>query len=882
MAIREILQNCLAPSNEIRASAELQLDQASESDFVQFLGLLSDVVADVECRADVRQFAAISIKNKISALKPVRNAALNAKWSALDESIRSTIRTNLLRGFESTEELARAGAAVVVSAVACIDLLNGQWADLHQVFSNVLNNAAVPNPTKEAVLKTVLYIGQNFENKVVPDSVGRMLVELSIIGLNVNDNKCACQSAMALANAIPLAAELFEDEQACTNLVNTIQASWSRIVDEEFRYSIFFCILPLVQYGYNTIAPHMNFFVNISLEAIAKKSKAAMPALAFWSELAVCEDELGADSRKLVENNMNNLCEPLFMAAIEGNTDLDEEEPYEEESLTGMALSTLKEFAKSVSNNDLLQCILTFFTNHNNNPQREFRDVAIYCFSLLCIQGRRQRLTKDTNFQSKVVEQLGRVITAAKTDASPAVRDTAVYAIYKCVEELPEIALNENCLKEIVSTLIDLLDRDCMRVVKQCAIALLAVHHALDQAQRLLIFIQPPQFRQIVETLYIVGNKAFRLQYPDIGTACYETLDEWIKSVDQPAVQGFADTLFKALQSYTSDEVISTTPVAVLEGVQDALLASIANLVHCLHSGFENIIGPCLELVMKIFHARTESRQPLPHAGIKLLEALMFKSKTAFQPYIHQVFPVLSFALQDADNHQACTAACSCLSILSMRFPQAVTPHVEELVRVVGPHFENPFIENMLRGEIIALMSNLVITLKGNEKVGTILPLVMAAIAKTAQYSVSEDSDEEVLRVADQMYDEVCEAYSRLVLSFPVELMSNYVAHSSTVLTQVAARCNQEVKPYSSHIICCITMIADLLAVFKEPYAHALVREFLPFFRTIVSAARSDQIPVHPSMHYDDVRASSVQVITRLRTEMNKYKNIFPPECFQI
>lgn len=793
----------------------------------------------------------------------------------MDEQGRSVIRQSLLRGFESTEELPRAGAALSVSAVACIDLLHERWGDLGGILTSVLQNAGVPPPTKEAIMKAVTFIGENLENQDVPPAVGRMLVELSVIGLSIPDVKCACQSALALAAAIPLASELFESPSACANLVNTIKECWTRIEDPEFRFSIFFCALPLVQYGYESISPFMDFFVTISLEAISHKTKAALPALAFWSSLAECEDELEDDSKNLVDTHMPALIEPLFTAAVEGNTDEDTEEPFDEESLAVMALYTLKTLAKCTSNHQMLQCIILFFDNNSGHADRRYRDVAMYCFGLLCMQGKRCNLVKDTNFQSKIVNQLEIVLAKAVNDPSPGVRDTAMYSILNFVEHLPEISLNERYLKTLVGIIVDRLQKDCMRVVKQCAPALFVVHQALEESEKLLIFIQPNEFKMIVETLYTVGNKAFSEGYPDIGSSCYETLDEWIRSVDQDSLKGFAETLFVALRTYTDPNVTANIPPEVLDAVQDALLNSLANLTYCLRTNIEQIAASFIEVSMKIFETRTNNRKPLPYAGLRLVEMLISKLKTRFEPYIGAVYPVLRFALEDADNHRTCTCACSCMSLLTMHFPSQILMNIDEIIRVVGHHFENPYVETRLRGEIIALMSNLAAMETSHQN----LPLVVAALTKTANATVAEDSDEEILRAADQMYAEVCEAYSRLILSKPKEIMAQHVMASSTVLAQIAQRCNHKLhKPYVYHLFDCIRMITDLLTVFKTDYATALVSQMYTNYKIVYNAVKNSDgnFPVYPGQTFDESNALGTQVLTGLTTALNPYKNMIP------
>ena len=141
-----------------------------------YMFMLSTVLVDESIPLHVRNAAGLALKNALSArvrARTLRHASprsqphppqeaprqeeFSAKWMALSIDQRTKIKQDALLTLASPQQKAGAFAAQVVSAIAAVELPQGQWADLIEVLLGFVNNQANTN-LKIATLQAIGFI----------------------------------------------------------------------------------------------------------------------------------------------------------------------------------------------------------------------------------------------------------------------------------------------------------------------------------------------------------------------------------------------------------------------------------------------------------------------------------------------------------------------------------------------------------------------------------------------------------------------------------------------------------------------------------------------------------------------------------------------------
>jgi hypothetical protein len=96
-----------------------------------------------------------------------RQAEYSARWLALDVKIRGEIKDFVLRGLHSEQVKAGAVAAQSVSAIATVELPQGQWPDLIEILLRFVNTGTSV-PLRQSTLSAIGYICESLVRPCFP------------------------------------------------------------------------------------------------------------------------------------------------------------------------------------------------------------------------------------------------------------------------------------------------------------------------------------------------------------------------------------------------------------------------------------------------------------------------------------------------------------------------------------------------------------------------------------------------------------------------------------------------------------------------------------------------------------------------------------------
>ena len=88
----ELLENSiLSHDQNVRVQSETQLKKLSNENFLQFAGLLSEVLVDSQVRLEARMLAALTLKNELISKDSIRNQQYKQRWLTLDINAKTQI-----------------------------------------------------------------------------------------------------------------------------------------------------------------------------------------------------------------------------------------------------------------------------------------------------------------------------------------------------------------------------------------------------------------------------------------------------------------------------------------------------------------------------------------------------------------------------------------------------------------------------------------------------------------------------------------------------------------------------------------------------------------------------------------------------------------------
>ena len=121
-----ILTNCLSEDNNLRKSAEANVDSISETNYEDVLFNCSEFLKSETIQVTVRQLCATIIKNFISREENI------AKWRGIQKEKKDIIKSNVLSCLGSSLKEIRRAAAISVAAIGKEEIPNRQWDQLIQ------------------------------------------------------------------------------------------------------------------------------------------------------------------------------------------------------------------------------------------------------------------------------------------------------------------------------------------------------------------------------------------------------------------------------------------------------------------------------------------------------------------------------------------------------------------------------------------------------------------------------------------------------------------------------------------------------------------------------------------------------------------------------
>lgn len=876
--IAELLILCQTPQR--RAEAEKQLEVLQTSYPFQLFPGLAIILASEDKQSVARQLAGLVLKNAFAAKEGVRDKQCRERWASISQAgepaqvIKQGIITTLC---QAKDMVARKTAAQVISAIAAIELPDGQWTDL---IDPVLISCVTPDRdsvSKQSALICLSYMSEEFSSRglTLPQPQINSMLTAIIQGMKDGDDLVKKEATKALYYALVLAQTNFQNEPERDVIVSTIcdcvklgllpGCSRAQI---EVCTAACECLVQIATEYYIFLAKYMNTIGPLTWELMKQKSNdhLSMCAIEFWS--SVCDEENyiaesiaidGPDSihpsSHLAKQALSFLV-PILTEAMSRTWSSDEDEEDDDTWNSSMAAGTCLALVAQATGDECVDAILQFVNASYNNPLTSLRESAMLAYGSIMDGPSASKMTP-------VIQSSLQVIVQSLDDPQVSVRDNAAWTIGRiCQFHTCAIA---PAMPNLVPILLAKLATDKPRVAANIAwtFDILGQQQADVPGLNLASF-----FTQVVgglltactrpdaniRNLRMAGYAAVSSLASNAGK---ESADALVALVDEMANRlETSMVVYGPILQVPKDQPLPDEMRSAISSLNQSdrdceLQGHICGCMQIVTNRLRGVfdLTPRAERIMTLYmhvftlYQRLQSNPIAVHE-----EALLATSSLAsalgpkFLHFMSVFFPTLIAALANHESFAVCAMAVGVVGDLSRALDAEMAQFCDKLVReALAPLLERKDVDRRLKPFVMTALGDLALATRGQFEPfvpGTVKLLSQAAFTRLEDGPVDS---EEWIDYLNQLRSSVLDAYTGLVHGLREAHRHMILKDSVQSILEFIVRLIEDTSVSEDVLSSAMGLVGDLVISYQADLARLL--KGAPFMQRLIafSANSKDQ-----------------------------------------
>lgn len=299
MDIVTVLENGISPDVNVRTAAELQLREAALSHFDQYLAYLTEALTNTNAKPEVRQLAALNLKNQLTLKDQRVKAGQHQRWIQLGTDLKQKIKADALATLQTPEERVGAAASQLVAAIAEIELPRNEWPTLIPALYENTSSTQAENVRKvsQACIGYICEVSDPNNPAILAQSNGILIAILQgVLQASETSTKVRLTALGALFNSLDFIRQNFEKEGE-RNYIMQVVCEATQADSSELQAAAFGCLARIMLKYYQ----FMNIYMEKALYGLTvlgmqlADERVACMAIEFW--LTVCEEELDIAAR---------------------------------------------------------------------------------------------------------------------------------------------------------------------------------------------------------------------------------------------------------------------------------------------------------------------------------------------------------------------------------------------------------------------------------------------------------------------------------------------------------------------------------------------------------------------------------------------------------
>lgn len=723
MDISVLLENAiLNPDPSQRQNAESQLTKLCEDNWIQYVGLLIQVLGDETKRTEIRMLAGLNVKNQLAAKDNLLKQKQSERWIQIDPETKNHFKQIALNTLLSNDERVASQAASLVAAIADIELPRNEWTNLIDI---IVENTKPENPVnvKRASLLTIGYICESADpnNSILRNYSNGILIAI-VQGAQSSESSLVVRKTAlnALVNSLEFIESNFQREGERNYIMQVVcEATTSN--DFEIQSLAFGALAKIMSLYYDYMSVYMEkALYNLTVNGMkSENDSVACMAVEFWS--TVCEEELDIQLNKEDESSPNDdiVCYNFALIAIPDvlpvllNLLTKQNEDFEDDtwSVAMASAACLQLFAQDTTNY-VVQPTLQFVEANLNSPNWRNREASVMAFGSILDGPDKQEL------KMLITQALPPIVSLIK-DSNLQVKETVSWCLGRIAELVVDAIDINTMLPQILDSLLDGL-KDHPKIATNCCWTLINLTEQLNYISNNPNILSP-YLPKIVPALLELSSKDDNEN--SSRTSSYECLstivlycsdnDLSIVSTIAQEVMNRLDLTIKSQINFQSGALLlNGEEKALLEELQSNILSLLTNIIRRIGDGIidvsDNLMTKFLELL------QIQSSDSIIEEDIFMaISAVATSINKNFEKYMPTFLPFLTKALENVDS-TICNSAIGLVVDICHSLGDSFIPYCQGFMTILGSIITNLNIRRELRPLILSCFGDIASSI-GNE-----------------------------------------------------------------------------------------------------------------------------------------------------------------------
>ncbi|KAF8966870.1 armadillo-type protein [Flammula alnicola] len=720
MNATELLANTLSADAGTRQDATQKMETAAQDNYPQYMLMLSSVLVDENTPLHIRNAAALALKNALTARESIRQTDMINRWLSLNNETKNKIKQDALITLGSAHAKAGTFASQVVSAIAAVELPQGQWPDLIEILLGFVNNQANTN-LRISTLQTIGYICEAIKPEILSLRSNEILTAV-IHGARKEEPSPDVQLAAihALYNSLEFVRENF-DRDGERNYIMQVVCEATQNAAVAVQVGAFECLVRIMSLYYDKMALYMEQAL-FGLTVVGMKhpdERVALQAVEFWS--TVCEEEvdLAIEAQEAQEYGDVPETESKFFAKIALPEIVpvllqlltqQEEDAEEDEWNVSMAAATCLALLAGAVQDAIVPAVIPFIEAHIKSEDWHQREAAIMTFGSI-LEG------PDPAVLTPLVNQALPLLIDMMTDNNLHVKDTTAWTLGRICDLLITTIKPDVHLHPLISALVNGL-QDSPRIVANCCWALmnLADQYGIyyeDEGEVPQNGPLSPYYEGVVQALLRVTESAGNES--NYRTAAYEAITSYLTQATPDAitvVQSTAVTILQRMEHLLSiqNQILGVDDRNNWNELQSNLCGVVICVVRKLNDGIRPLADRIMTLVLQLIQSAGKTSTVLEDAFL-VVGALASALESNFAPYIQAFLPYLYPALKAHEDTQLCTVAVGIIGDISRALGEQSTQYAGPFMTVLLENLQSDVLNRNVKISILSCFGDIALAI---------------------------------------------------------------------------------------------------------------------------------------------------------------------------
>lgn len=846
MDISTVLENAiLNPNPNQREAAESQLNTLAEENWVQYVGLMIQVLGDESKKTEVRMLAGLGVKNQLTSKDDIKKSIQTERWLNIDSVTKQNIKDIALNSLLSKDDRVANQAAQLVAAIADIELPRDQWSDLIQI---IVENTKSEKPenVKRASLLTIGYICETADptNAVIASQSNGILISIVQGAQSSEPSIIVRKTALsALVNSLDFIESNFEREGE-RNYIMQVVCEATQAPDVELQALAFGALAKIMSLYYIYMGVYMQkALYTLSVEGMkSSDDRVACMAVEFWS--TVCEEELNI----LLDEDNNESYQSFNFALIAIGDVLPvllqlltrQNEDFEDDDWTvAMAAAACLQLFAQDTTNYVVQPTLQFVEANISSQNWRNKEAAVMAFGSILDGPDKEQL-------ATLIGQALPPILSLINDDTLQVKDTVAWCLGRIADLWADSIDTVNTLPQLLQALMHGL-KDHPKVATNCCWTLINLTEQLcSNGPASVSTVLSQYYVDFVPALLQVSGKDDN-EYSS-RTSAYEALSTFVlysSQSDLPLVSGIAeegmnrlDVTLSIQSQFQSGKIsLSNEDRANLEELQSNVLSLLTNVIRRIGGNISNVSDQLMEKFLSLLQIQTDD-SVIEEDIFMAISSIATAIDSQFEKYMSSFLPFLTKAFQNVES-PVCDAAIGIVVDISHSLGQSFIPYCQTIMSILGNIISSIDIRRELRPLILSCFGDIASNI-GTEFV-QYLDVVMT-ICLSAQAMEPLDTSLEAEDYMISIQESVLETYVGIVAGLhdtpdPLLRFNDQIFSFLSMLYTSGLHANNDSTCRTS-----VGLIGDLAQVFKgQPISYFSQQWVRDYIRQVRISPKSTQ-----------------------------------------